>query len=242
MFAACQQNAAPVLNPQVEGQKATLKKMAEALKKSGDMQSAAVVEQKLIVLDQKDEGGFTDLAKTLMGIGKKNEAKDILKTGVEVLPASDKLKFELARTYLNEFDQKPAQEVLAKTNNKQSKDYYSLMGVAADLDGNNLQAKGFYRKGLEVNAKDENIRNNLAMSYILSGEYGDAIKILEELTQDPYVGQKLKPKYRQNLALAYGLSGRSEKAYQNLTKDLSPALARENLEFYKELKRRQGQP
>ena len=238
LFTACQQSAVPTPNPKLETEKATLKKMSEALKKSGDMQSAAVIEQKIILLDQKDEAGFIDLAKTLQSIGKKNDAKDVLKTGVEVLPASDKLKIELAHIYLNEFDEKPALEVLEKVTDK-NKDYYGMMGVASDLDGDNAKAKDYYREGLKLDTKDENIRNNLAMSYILSSGYADAIKILEELVKDPDVGQKYKPKYRQNLALAYGLSGRNEKAYQSLIKDLSPKLARENIEFYKELKKRQ---
>ena len=225
----------PSLSPKLDAQKATLKKMSEALKKSGDVQSAAVIEQKLILLDQRDEAGFVDLAKTLASMGKKDEAKDVLLTGVEVVPGSDKIKIELARTYLNEFDQKPALEVLEKVKNKESKEYYSMMGVASDLEGDNMQAKEYYRKGLEVDAKDENLRNNLAMSYILTGEYADAIALLEDLTKDPYVEQKYKPKYRQNLALAYGLSGKNEKALKSLEKDLSPGQARENVEFYKRL-------
>ncbi len=241
LFAACQ-GAGPALSPKLESQKATLKKMSEALKKSGDMQSAAVIEQKLIVLDQRDEEGFADLAKTLSSIGKKDEARDVLKTGVEVVPASDKLKLELARSYLNDFDQKPALEVLGGVSNKESKDYYGLTAVAYDLDENNLQAKEFYRKGLEIEPKDENLRNNLAMSYILSSEYGDAAEILEELVKDPYVSNKYKPKYRQNLAMAYGLSGRNDKALKSLEKDLGAKRARENVEFYKRLSGLESEP
>ena len=133
--------------------------MSDALKQSGDVQSAAVIEQKLILLDQKDENGFLELAKTLSTIGKDNEVKDVLLTGVEVVPASDKIKTALARIYLNEFDSKPATEMLEKLSNKESKDYYGLLGVAADIDGNNLLAKENYRKGLALDEKDENIRS-----------------------------------------------------------------------------------
>ena len=74
-------------------------------------------------------------------------------------------------------------------------------GVAQDFLGHHAAAQALYRAGLAQAPGSAKLRNNLGMSLILSGQYGEAIATLKRIVIDAAAS----PLNRQNLALAYGL-------------------------------------
>jgi len=217
----------------LDSQKADLKKITESLKQNGNVQSATMIDQQIAGLDAKDEKSFLSLAESLQAAGKNPEAIGVLKTAHSLLPGSEPVKLKLAKAYVDSSEPAPALKILEVVKNQQTTEYYNLFGIAHDMQEKHLPAQEAYNKGLVIDGLDENLRNNLAMSYLLTDKTADAIKILEELVKSPYTKTKNLPKYRQNLALAYGISGKNDKAYKFLAKDLPQGQIQQNLGFYK---------
>ena len=66
----------------------------------------------------------------------------------------------------------------------------------------------------------------------LAGDFAQALPLLEKTGRDP----KATPRMRQNLALAYGLSGDDKKAAEIAKIDLDAAGVQENLGYYEFLR------
>src|SRR5262249_21330706 len=71
--------------------------------------------------------------------------------------------------------------------------------------------------------------SNFAHSYVLVGDYANAIKLLEPHARD----KKAPATLRQNLAEAYGLSGMDADAERMARMDLPAAEAKRNLAWYR---------
>lgn len=102
------------------------------------------------------------------------------------------------------------------------------LGVVYDMLGDPQRAQESYRAGLRIDPRDLTLSNNLGLSLALSGQYEAAIDILMEAVEHPRAGAK----HRLNLALAYGLAGRSEDAARVARIDLDEQLVRRNLTYY----------
>lgn len=105
-------------------------------------------------------------------------------------------------------------------------------GVALDLLGRHGEAQESFRKAKESQSGSvAYIENNLALSLIAEKKYGEAIPLLERLASE----KDATPQIRQNLAMAYALSGDNAKARAWLLKDLTEAETNANLAFYAKL-------
>lgn len=103
------------------------------------------------------------------------------------------------------------------------------MGVAHDMLGNAVQAQDAYRRGLALEPGSLRLFNNLGLSLALSGGSTEAIKIFEGVVDMPGAGIR----HRQNLALAYGVAGLSERARTVGEQDLDDLSVQRNLTFYR---------
>lgn len=104
---------------------------------------------------------------------------------------------------------------------------YNLLGVAQDMGGHHDVAQQTYRHGLEIAPANLGLRNNYAMSLALAGDYADAVKQLSGIA-----GPESAPRYRLNLALAYGLAGDDTKAAATAREVLDEASVQSNLADY----------
>ncbi|MHA1567734.1 MAG: SPOR domain-containing protein [Alphaproteobacteria bacterium] len=105
---------------------------------------------------------------------------------------------------------------------------YNGLGVAHDMLGNADQAQANYRAGLLGAPADLGLVNNLGLSLALSGDYDEAIVLLERAVT--LTGVTVR--HRQNLALAYGLAGDGARAAQIGRLDLDEQRVRQNLGYY----------
>lgn len=107
---------------------------------------------------------------------------------------------------------------------------YNSKGVALDMLGRYQHARNAYATAIELDPNLTMIVDaNLGMSYISTGSYSKAITLLRPLADQPDATAAV----RQNLSLAYGLSGNSESARHYAEKDMSTADAEDNTKFYK---------
>jgi len=106
---------------------------------------------------------------------------------------------------------------------------HSGLGIAYDYLGDHRKAQKEYELILDREPENLATINNLAYSEILMHRYSSAIKRLEPLYMNPAATAAL----RQNLALAYGLSGMDEDAARVAALDLSPEKVFQNLDYYR---------
>ena len=102
-------------------------------------------------------------------------------------------------------------------------------GIAHDMLGNAIQAQDAYRSGLKMAPGSMRLSNNLGLSLALSGQFTEALKILEGVADMP--GASISN--RQNLALAYGLAGFTERARTVGRQDLDDLSVQRNITFYR---------
>jgi len=106
------------------------------------------------------------------------------------------------------------------------------LGVADDMLGDRAGAQAAYRAGLALSPGNLQLINNLGLSLVLAGDFGQGLPILEQVSKDPAA----TPRMRLNLALAYGLAGQPDKAAQIARADLDAAKVEQNLGYYEFLR------
>jgi Flp pilus assembly protein TadD len=104
--------------------------------------------------------------------------------------------------------------------------------VTKDLAGSHLEAQASYRAGLVRAPGDPGLTVDLALSLALSGNYPNAISVLQPLAISP-AGTAQE---RQTLALIYGLTGNTAEAARLGRIDLDDAAVEQNLAYYHSLR------
>jgi Flp pilus assembly protein TadD len=107
-----------------------------------------------------------------------------------------------------------------------------LQGVTQDLAGRHGEAQAYYRDGLVRAPGNPALTVNLALSLALSGNYPNAIAVLQPLAMSP-AGSAQE---RQTLALIYGLNGSTAEAARLGRIDLDDAAVEHNLAYYQSLR------
>jgi Flp pilus assembly protein TadD len=107
-----------------------------------------------------------------------------------------------------------------------------LLGVTKDLAGRHWEAQADYRNGLVGAPGDPALTVNLALSLALSGNYPNAISVLQPLA----MSSAGTAQERQTLALIYGLNGNTAEAARLGRIDLDDASVEHNLAYYQSLR------
>jgi Flp pilus assembly protein TadD len=101
-------------------------------------------------------------------------------------------------------------------------------GVAYDQLRRHKEAQQAYREGLGKFPADRALRNNLALSLAMTGEFNEAENLLRALAADPGATART----RENLALVLGLEGNGAEARRVAQNDLDGAALDNNIRFY----------
>ncbi len=117
-----------------------------------------------------------------------------------------------------------------RTSNEIEEDVrsYNGLGVAYDMIGDARGAQVHYRLGLQLAPDNTTLLNNLGLSLALSGDFPESIKLLLGVV----ASATATARHRQNLALAYGLSGQIEQAAAVARQDLDEEAVANNLAYY----------
>ena len=107
----------------------------------------------------------------------------------------------------------------------------SSLGVVYDYDGDYMQAQQQYDAALFLDPENPTILNNKALSLAQEGRLEDAVSTMQLAINQPSASAQT----RQNLALLMALKGDAAAAERLARKDLPPAVAEANIEYYKSL-------
>ena len=152
---------------------------------------------------------FVGIGDTLLATSAVNEA--ILAYNSALARDSSDLPAQtgLAKAYLETGRPELALVPLAKalTANPGNPKLLVLLGVTKDFEGQHQQAQAYYQRGLQYAPGDAALTVDLALSLALSGNYPNAIAMLQPVAMAPAASAQ----ERQTLALIYGLQGTSPK-------------------------------
>ncbi len=107
-----------------------------------------------------------------------------------------------------------------------------LLGVTKDLAGRHGEAQAYYQDGLVRAPGNPALTVDLALSLAISGNYPNAIAVLQPLAMSPAASAQ----ERQTLALIYGLNGNTAEAARLGRIDLDDASVQHNLAYYQSLR------
>lgn len=108
------------------------------------------------------------------------------------------------------------------------------LGIARDLQGRHQDAQLVYRQALGINPDMAAGQINLALSFAMSGQGANAIRLIQPLASSPNASMKVRHDYAAVLAM----SGRREEAERILSVDLSAAEVRQVMAEFEQAGRR----
>ncbi|HET6619862.1 MAG TPA: tetratricopeptide repeat protein [Dongiaceae bacterium] len=114
----------------------------------------------------------------------------------------------------------------------------SSLGVVYDYDGQYQQAQQQYDAALFLDPENPVVLNNKALSLAQEGKLDEAVDTMQQAINQPSASAQT----RQNLALLMALKGDAAAAERLARKDLPPAVAEANIEYYKSLAKPEVKP
>ena len=209
-----------------------LVRIAEKMRIAQDYRTAIPLYQQAISLEPHEPDAHLGLGKSLAALGYYDEAVKELRP----LTANSKniaAHKELGKIYIAMDKPEKCIDVYNVVHRKNPKDVSAMngLGVCYDLKGDQNQARAWYKKALAMNPGHVGVQSNLGLSLVLEGKYKEGIEILSKIVDGPSATER----DRQNLALAYGLSGNMDRAAQIYSIDLSNHDVRSNLAYIHQL-------
>jgi len=208
--------------------------MGDTTMRGGDAAAAARFYEQAVKSAPKDPVPLYRLGRALQAMGAHKAAAEHFRKVLVIQPGDGEAKRQLANTLISMNDPQGSirlfQEVIAEDGDHRA---FNGLGVALDMTGKHKDALTAYRAGLAKQPKNLTLRNNLALSMALAGQYASAAKVLQNVTSDP----RATARHRQNLALVYGLAGQEMKAARIARVDLDGPSVRRNLDYYNWLRR-----
>lgn len=208
-------------------------RVAQATERGGDLRSAVGLYRRAHSMDPHRYEPLIGLADGLARLGAADEAAEAYRAAIALRPR-DVVALRGLGNQLLALGQ-PAQAILqleAALDQGPDARIYNSLGVAHDVQGDHPGAQAFYRAGLDVDPASMALRGNLALSLVLASRYNEAIELLKPMA----FGPSATPRLRQNLALAYGLSGDMDSAARVSRVDLDESTVRHNLSYYSTLR------
>ena len=214
----------------VGGDSVSMVRVGDVARDAGDPAAALPLYQRAHRLDPQNMEPIIRIAQTFNQLGAYDEAGNAWVSVLHLEPRNFEALVGYGNT-LTALRQPVAALEYFERSQKQGKTAAQLngIGVAHDMMGNALEAQDAYRRGLAIEPARMRLFNNLGLSLALSGDFTDAIKTLEAVVEMPGAGIG----HRQNLALAYGVAGFSERALTVGRQDMDDLSARRNLTFYR---------
>ncbi|MCG8510314.1 MAG: tetratricopeptide repeat protein [Rhodospirillales bacterium] len=213
-------------------------RVAESTRAGGDLASAVGLYRRAHLLAPERADALVEMGRTQFELGAIADSAQAFTKAIRLEPGSGAARYGLGKslTALNKPRDAAEQFRHAVAIEPANPDHHNGLGVALDYASDHPAAQQAYINGLEINPDDIKLRNNLAFSMLLDGDFADAIQQFEEIASNPLAG----PTHRQNLALAYGLAGQMEKAAQTARRDLNEDQVRHNLSVYERLRNESG--
>jgi Flp pilus assembly protein TadD len=211
-----------------------LMRIGEAARSGGDFANAVSVFRRAAEIEPNAPAPFVAAGDTLLAAGAVNEAilayNSALARDGSNLPAQLGLAKADLETGRPELALVPLSKAAAQSPDNPR--LLVLLGVTEDFTGRHQQAQAYYRRGLAHAPGDAALTVDLALSLALSGNYPNAIAVLQPVAMAPTASAQ----ERQTLALIYGLEGSVAEAARLGRIDLDEASVEHNLAYYRTLR------
>ncbi|MGH6894800.1 MAG: tetratricopeptide repeat protein [Dongiaceae bacterium] len=173
------------------------------------------------------------LARNLRFAGSPQQAIAVLNSGNASQSGDAMTLLELGKDYLAADQLNLAKPTLerAKTAAPLNWEILSALGVVYDYEGKYKLAQDQYDAALFLAPDNPTILNNKALSLAQEGRLDDAVTTMQLAIDQPEASAQA----RQNLALLMALKGDADAAERLARKDLPPAVAEANIEYYRSL-------
>ncbi len=233
VLAAC---SLPPDHMDMSGPGVGMARLGDKMFQKGDMGTAIDFYRRSLSSDPANFQAIKGLALALEQWGDRTGALEVYQEGIAERPRDNELRRLYAKQLLK-LDQamlaKDQYEIALNIDGDDEKARTSY-GVSLDYLGEHKEAQKQYERVLKQNPDNFSALNNLAYSKILTRRPNEAVRLLEPVLKRPEATKAL----RQNLALAYGLSGMDEDARRVARMDLSAEKVEENMDYYR---RRRGE-
>jgi Flp pilus assembly protein TadD len=208
---------------------AMLLQIADETDAGGDPATAASLYRQLHETAPSDPVPLARLGASLLRTGDYRPAAEAYGAALALDPGNQDLHRgrALALLLANDSDAALAEIRAALARRADDPRLYALLGVAQDMTGHHDLAQQTYRHGLQLAPANLGLRNNLAMSLALGGDYAEAVTELRGIA-----GAGASPRYLLNLALAYGLAGEDAQAAATAREVLDEPSVQSNLANY----------
>jgi Flp pilus assembly protein TadD len=203
-------------------------RIAESMRKVGNYDLAVKSYEQALQIDPTLTAAYLGMSQCLRMTGRHDAALQLLKSSP--MDVKDPVWYkEIGAVYTAA--QKPRECLVyyRKAYDLDSSDVGTLngLGVCNDLMGQHTEAQKWYNSGIAIAPA----QSKLGLSLSLSSRTKEAIPMLEAIAEEP----DASPRDRQNLAIAYGLSGDLDRAAKLFSQDLSQEDVRKNLAFLHKL-------
>jgi Flp pilus assembly protein TadD len=211
-----------------------LMRIGAAAQSGGDLPNALGVYRRAAEMAPQDPAPLIAAGDVLLQMGNANEAVVTYNAALVRPGDTQGAQVGLARAFLKTGKPELALTPLAKAMEASPDDpkLLLLLGVTKDLAGSHLEAQAYYRDGLVRAPGDPGLTIDLALSLAISGNYPNAISVLQPLA----VSVSGTAQERQTLALIYGLNGNTAEAARLGRIDLDDASVENNLAYYQSLR------
>lgn len=217
---------------EIPGQPKTAVETAARLKEEGDYRAAAALYSEMLQRKPDSAPAAIALAAMQRKMGQPEQALMLMRRMEIQYPSDPDIMTQIGYAQV---DLGQTQEAVRTFDRLMALKHhnaaaYNGKGVAFDSAGNHVAAQHLYEHALKLDPNAVNIKNNLAMSKILTGHPQEAIALLEPL----HAAEPDNSIIRHNLAMAYGMAGRDSRSLELNMVDLTREQAEENLKFYKD--------
>jgi len=211
-----------------------LMRIGTAAQSGGDLPNAVSVYRRAAEMAPQDPAPLIAAGDVLLKMGAVNEAIVSYNQALIRPGETQRAQVGLAKAFLKTGKPELALTPLSKALEETPDDpkLLLLLGVTRDLAGQHWEAQAYYRDGLVRAPGDPALTVDLALSLALSGDYPNAIAVLQPLAMAP----TSSPQERQTLALIYGLRGNVAEAARVGRIDLDDAAVEHNLAYYQTLR------
>jgi Flp pilus assembly protein TadD len=184
-------------------------------------------------LDPTDTVAGVELAASLRGIGRFDEARQAAEKVLVLYPNNLDALLESARVAVASGKGFYALDPLRKAEGIAPRDWrvYSLLAVAHDQNRQPELAKTAYGQALALSPDNPAVLSNLGLWYATHGDAAQGETYLRRAVAEPGATAQ----ERQNLALVLGMEGKLGEAEQLMREDLPPELADANLAYLRAL-------
>lgn len=212
---------------------AMLVRMGDYALDRGDTVTAISLYEQALVYEPDYPQARARLGQMQQSVGASVSALDTYRQAVERAPNDPEALRRLGNALIAETYPERAmtylQQALAIQDTPQVR---NSLGVALDLVGEHHLARQHYQAGIGSAPADLDLRNNLALSMALEGDYANAVAVAEGIGHDSAANTR----HRQTYALVLGLAAREDEARAVAALDLSAPQVAANLDYYQLLR------